>query len=68
MADLLDLASEREENLRQGALRLRQTTPAYTLSAEFCEDCGGPIPGARRVAVPGCQTCIDCQQLREARG
>lgn len=36
-------------------------------SAEECESCGTDIPLARRLAVPGCQTCIDCQSLREVR-
>lgn len=30
-----------------------------------CEDCGEEIPEARRAAVAGCRTCIDCQGLRE---
>ncbi|UQY33802.1 TraR/DksA C4-type zinc finger protein [Pseudomonas fulva] len=37
-------------------------------SAEECESCGTDIPLARRLAVPGCQTCVDCQSLRERRG
>jgi phage/conjugal plasmid C-4 type zinc finger TraR family protein len=36
-------------------------------SAEYCDDCGVPIPQARRLAVPGCQYCVDCQGLREVR-
>lgn len=31
-------------------------------SLEFCEECGEPIPEARRKAVPGVRLCIDCQQ------
>lgn len=30
-------------------------------SAEYCEDCDKPIAQARRLAVPGVQRCIDCQ-------
>ncbi|HST44279.1 MAG TPA: DksA/TraR family C4-type zinc finger protein [Luteimonas sp.] len=30
-----------------------------------CEDCGVPIPQARRDAVPGVRLCIDCQQARD---
>lgn len=37
-------------------------------SAEECESCGTDIPLTRRLAVPGCQTCVDCQSLRERRG
>lgn len=36
-------------------------------SAEECESCGEVIPQARRLAVPGCQHCVDCQSLREVR-
>jgi len=69
MADELDLASEREEQMRAGAiLALQRNRPAaYTISAEYCEDCGTAIPGARRLAVPGCQRCVDCQGIREVR-
>lgn len=34
-------------------------------SLEECEDCGEPIPEARRLAISGCTTCVDCQELRE---
>lgn len=34
-------------------------------SLEECEDCGEPIPEARRMAIAGCTTCIDCQSVRE---
>jgi len=27
-----------------------------------CAVCEEPIPAARRQAVPGCDTCIDCQE------
>ncbi len=30
-----------------------------------CEECGGPIPAARRKAVPGVRFCITCQQSRD---
>lgn len=36
-------------------------------SAEDCDTCGVEIPQARRLAVPGCQHCVDCQSLRERR-
>jgi len=34
-------------------------------SAEFCEECGEPIPEARRLALPGVQYCVQCQQARD---
>lgn len=30
-----------------------------------CIDCGGPIPKARRTAVPGTMRCTFCQSQRE---
>lgn len=32
-----------------------------------CEECGDPIPEARRRAVPGARCCIACQSVRDAR-
>ena len=29
---------------------------------EHCEECGAPIPLARRQAVPGVRLCVACQQ------
>lgn len=31
-----------------------------------CEECGAPIPEARRKAVPGVRLCIACQQALDA--
>lgn len=31
-------------------------------SAEFCDECGEPIPAARRRAVPGVRLCVTCQE------
>lgn len=32
-----------------------------------CEECGDPIPEARRKAVPGVRFCISCQQARDGK-
>ncbi|EMR0604707.1 hypothetical protein B9Y76_15325 [Stenotrophomonas maltophilia] len=32
---------------------------------EHCEECGAPIPLARRQAVPGVRLCVACQQARD---
>lgn len=34
--------------------------------SEDCEDCGEPIPAARRRALPGATTCVGCQSRRDA--
>ena len=31
-------------------------------SLEDCEECGEPIPLARRLAMPGVRLCVECQQ------
>jgi len=36
-------------------------------SLEECEECGEPIPEARRLAITGCTTCILCQTRLERR-
>lgn len=37
------------------------------ISATDCIECGELIPEARRVAVPGCDRCIDCKQIMEMK-
>lgn len=34
-------------------------------SAEECVECGEEIPEARRLAIPGVQSCVYCQELNE---
>ena len=36
-------------------------------SARFCDDCGEPIPAARRKALPGVRRCVPCQSGRDAQ-
>lgn len=63
MSDFADLASDREQELRDDALasRARESQKRQaSASAEFCAVCAEPIPEARRQAVPGVQTCVDC--------
>lgn len=70
MADAADIATERECILRQEALaRLHAARGAQRTSQASratCEECGDPIPQARRAAVPGVRLCITCQKELEA--
>ena len=34
-------------------------------SLSHCEECGEPIPDARRQAVPGVRLCLPCQEERD---
>ncbi|WP_246797781.1 TraR/DksA C4-type zinc finger protein [Burkholderia perseverans] len=66
--DDFDKATAVEEMLREIAINAATQRPGTDReSAEFCLDdaCGEPIPEARRLAVPGCQFCIECQTRRE---
>ncbi|MCY1359650.1 Protein TraR [compost metagenome] len=68
MVDLVEVANELVElRLSEALERQLQKGNLPAVSAEFCEDCDEPIPEARRVAVPGVQTCIECQGRREVR-
>ncbi len=66
MADLADIANDRSEFLLGLTLKQLLSKPAKP-SAQFCEDCGDPIPLKRQEMAPGCDACVDCQTLRERR-
>lgn len=66
MTDMIDYANEHADYLLDIALKNRQAVATHP-SALFCEDCGAPIPEQRRELVKGCVTCVDCQEIREAR-
>lgn len=68
MTDVYDRAQELELRQREQALA-RQAAASRMLGASLthCDDCGEPIPEARRKAAPGCTRCIDCQSRRETR-
>lgn len=36
-------------------------------SAHNCDECGEPIPEARRLALPGVRYCVKCQSERDKR-
>lgn len=66
MADVIDVANEQVDYQLQVALQ-RRVRPVTKPSAQFCDDCGEPIPAKRRQLVAGCETCTSCQELRERR-
>lgn len=67
MADVIDTANDQADYLLQVALSRRQRPATDVASAEYCVDCGEPIPPLRRQTIQGCQTCVSCQGLRERR-
>lgn len=66
MADAIDLANDQAEYFLQMSLQ-RHARMSAKPSAQFCDDCDEPIPLARQQSAEGCETCIDCQELRERR-
>lgn len=67
MSDALDQAAQYEEQDRARALAAHRARQATGDSATHCDDCGEPIPAARRQAVAGCRLCIDCAEYAERR-
>lgn len=64
MSDTVDIANETAEaNL--AAILSNRPRLAEGPAALECEDCDEPIPEARRVAMPGIQKCVQCQQLAD---
>lgn len=66
MADVMDGVQEREQTERErhiNNVRSRITAPSRFL----CEVCDAPIPEARRIAIPGVEFCVTCQQINELK-
>ncbi len=62
-----DRAARRAEELLEDALAEQARKAPRGKSALFCHECGERIPRARRFAVPGVKTCVDCQSDIERR-
>jgi len=65
-AEIIDQASEREEQFREQAIAAHRIN-RNAVSATHCVDCCEAIPELRREKVPGCQRCPSCQQDEELR-
>lgn len=59
--DSADFAQEREEQLRAEALARITVRPGKGPALWYCEDCLVAIPEPRRLAIPGCTRCVECQ-------
>lgn len=62
MADECDLAQEMEALHLKMALQNASGSCMHGDSLRYCEECGKPIPEARRQAVPGVRLCVECQE------
>jgi len=55
-----------EDTVTDGVLNARARLPVGD-GTTHCVECGEEIPEARRRALPGAHTCIDCQSGRDER-
>jgi len=53
-----------EDSVKDALASARARLPSGKGLSE-CEDCGEPIPKARRRALPGARTCVACQSARD---
>lgn len=51
-------------SLEDEVARARSRLPVGESLCE-CEECGGPIPEARRKALPGVRLCLQCQEEKD---
>ena len=66
MPEIIDQANELAQQRIDMAIAAHRINH-NAVSAENCEDCGDPIPEPQRAAVPGCQTCAECQSVIELK-
>lgn len=66
MADLIDIAQERQEMVLAAQIANARSKPAAP-SAFICESCKVAIPEQRRISVPGVIYCVTCQQIHEEK-
>ena len=64
--ECLVIAEAEEKHPMNAALSAHRLN-RNAVSAEHCAECGEDIPAPRRAAVPGCQTCAECQSIIELR-
>lgn len=69
VADIADFANDLVQERLDQALAARNALKSATVlhSLMFCESCDAPIPGARRLAQPGCTFCIECQSVDDLK-
>lgn len=65
-AEIIDQANELAQQRIDMAIAAHRINH-NAVSAEHCSECGENIPAPRRAAVPGCQTCAECQSVIELK-
>jgi phage/conjugal plasmid C-4 type zinc finger TraR family protein len=67
MADVIDRAQEIDERIRESREAARLAKQPRGESYTHCLECGREIPEERRLAVPGVELCVPCQEETERR-
>lgn len=67
MADKADIAGDYIEQSLELALANQRNQTRAASNDPYCEECGHEIPAKRREALPGCPTCVECQQALELK-
>jgi phage/conjugal plasmid C-4 type zinc finger TraR family protein len=66
MADIIDLAQDRAEEILQDRVgNIQAEIRRQGVIDGFCEDCDSLIPAKRLEAAPWATRCIECQQEYE---
>ncbi|MFH2710465.1 TraR/DksA family transcriptional regulator [Klebsiella aerogenes] len=65
-AEIIDQANELAQQRIDMAIAAHRINH-NAVSAEHCSECGESISAPRRAAVPGCQTCAECQSVIELK-
>lgn len=64
--DILDRAQIADSNFRNQAIaQAKKAGNSKSLSRTRCLDCECVIPEARRIAAPGCERCVSCEEKNE---
>ncbi|MFM4910856.1 TraR/DksA family transcriptional regulator [Aeromonas dhakensis] len=67
--DLIDRATQHAERMLAAQLDNQLGRSLHHgESLHHCEECGDPIPAARRLHVPGVRLCVSCKSRAEQRG
>jgi phage/conjugal plasmid C-4 type zinc finger TraR family protein len=53
-----------DATVKDGVSRAQSRLPTGP-GLEHCEECGAPIPEARRKAIPGVRLCVRCQEAED---
>ena len=59
-----------DDTVKDGVLRARARLSTALRTGEsrtHCAECGELIPPARRQALPGARTCVECQSALDSR-